>query len=153
MTTCENKIKIKLEVNGQNISEEVEPGLLLIDFLRDRLGLTGAKKGCGEGICGACTVIINGKTAVSCLTLAASVDGCKIETIEGISKNGLTQFQKNLIEEGGIQCGFCTPGIVVSAEALLRKNPKPNEEQTKEALSGNLCRCTGYKRIINAIKK
>ncbi len=135
------------------MSLEVEDGIRLIDLLRDTLGLTGTKEGCGVGECGACTVIVNGKAVCSCITLAASLGGANVITIEGLSKNGeLDAIQQAILDHHALQCGFCTPGIVMSAKALLDANPNPTTEEIKEALSGNLCRCTGYQQVIDAVE-
>jgi carbon-monoxide dehydrogenase small subunit len=125
---------------------------LLVDLLREALGLTGTKVSCGEGECGACTVLVNGKAINSCITLAVSVGGCEITTIEGLAKDGnLHPLQEAFIEHGAAQCGFCTPGMILSAKALLDKSPHPNEDEIKQALAGNLCRCTGYASILRAV--
>ena len=140
-------------LNGESMSLEVEDGIRLIDLLRDTLGLTGTKEGCGVGECGACTVIVNGKAVCSCITLAASLGGANVITIEGLSKNGeLDAIQQAILDHHALQCGFCTPGIVMSAKALLDANPNPTTEEIKEALSGNLCRCTGYQQVIDAVE-
>ena len=145
-------IKVSINVNGINYCREIDPTVRLIDFLRDELKLKGTKEGCGEGECGACTVIVNGKTINSCLMLASSVNGKNVITIEGVSYKGkLHPIQEAFMEVGAVQCGYCTPGMILSAKALLDKNPNANEEEIKVALSGNLCRCTGYKKIIQAI--
>ncbi len=123
-----------------------------MDILRDNLGLTGTKEGCGVGECGACTVIINGKAVCSCITLAAGLNGAEVTTIEGLSKNGeLDVIQQAILDHHALQCGFCTPGIVMSAKALLDANPHPTTQQIKEAIAGNLCRCTGYQQVIEAV--
>jgi carbon-monoxide dehydrogenase small subunit len=123
-----------------------------LDILRDNLGLTGTKEGCGVGECGACTVIINGKAVCSCITLAAGLNGAEVTTIEGLSKNGeLDVIQQAILDHHALQCGFCTPGIVMSAKALLDANPHPTTQQIKEAIAGNLCRCTGYQQVIEAV--
>ncbi len=146
-------VNIKVNINGDDYELAVEPNTLLLDLLRNTLGLTGTKKSCETGECGACTVILDGLTVNSCLVLAAEVDGKSITTIEGLSKNGeLHPLQESFIEEGALQCGFCTPGMILSAKALLDKNPDPTDEEIKIAIAGNLCRCTGYKKIITAIK-
>lgn len=148
------KVKIKFYLNGKEISLMTEPNRRLIDLLREDLNLTGTKEGCAIGECGACTVIIDGKTANSCLVLAGQVDGCKITTIEGIATNGkLHPIQENFLKYGAIQCGFCTPGMVLSAFTLLEENSNPGEDEITEAIAGNLCRCTGYKQIIEAVQK
>ena len=144
--------KITLKVNGERYEMRVPVERLLVDLLREDLGLTGTKISCGEGECGACTVLLNGKAITSCLTLAASVDGCEITTIEGLAKHGeLHPLQEAFIENGAAQCGFCTPGMILAAKALLDKNPRPSEDEIKQALAGNLCRCTGYASILRAV--
>jgi aerobic carbon-monoxide dehydrogenase small subunit len=146
-------MEIKFYLNGKQVCLEAEAGMRLVDLLRDKLNLTGTKEGCGVGECGACTVLMNGRAVNSCLVLAAQIQDSEIITIEGIS-NGkeLHLLQKKFLEYGAIQCGFCTPGMVLSAYALLEENPNPNEEEIKDAIAGNLCRCTGYKQIIDAVK-
>lgn len=145
-------ISITVEVNGSTQRLKVMPYQTLAAVIREQLGLLGTKVSCGEGECGACTVILDGKAVNSCMVLAVEADGCSILTIEGLAKNGeLHPIQTAFIEEGAVQCGFCTPGMVMSTKALLDENPEPEEEQIREALAGNLCRCTGYHRIINAV--
>lgn len=145
-------IKVSINVNGINYTKEIDPSIRLIDFLRDELKLKGTKEGCGEGECGACTVIVNGKAINSCLMLASSADGKNVITIEGISdKDTLHPIQEAFMETGAVQCGYCTPGMILSAKALLDKKPNASEEEIKVSLSGNLCRCTGYKKIIQAV--
>lgn len=145
-------IKVSINVNGINYTKEIDPSIRLIDFLRDELKLKGTKEGCGEGECGACTVIVNGKAINSCLMLASSADGKNVITIEGVSdKDKLHPIQEAFMEVGAVQCGYCTPGMILSAKALLDKKPNASEEEIKVALSGNLCRCTGYKKIIQAV--
>ena len=145
--------KIKFTVNAKEYNINVDDSFRLIDILRDHIGLSGTKEGCGVGECGACTVIVNGEAICSCLVLAGQLEGAIIETIENLEKNKtLSKLQKLFLEHGAIQCGFCTPGMLMSAKALLDKNPKPTEAEIKEALEGNLCRCTGYIPIINAVK-
>ena len=145
--------QISLIVNGQRITATVDPGLTLLRFLRENLKLTGTKEGCGQGECGACTVLVNNQAVNSCLIPVVAVDGCEVVTIEGLARNGeLDPLQQAFIDEGAIQCGFCTPGAIMSAKALLLSNPKPTEKEIREALSGNLCRCTGYQKIIRAVK-
>ena len=140
-------------VNGDTYEILVDPNEILVDVIRNRLGLTGTKEGCGTGDCGACTVIIDGKSVNSCLMLAIEVNGKNILTIEGVAKDGeLHAIQKAFINEGAIQCGFCTPGMILSAKALLDENPHPTGEEIRKHIAGNLCRCTGYKKIIKAIQ-
>ncbi|NHV97507.1 MAG: (2Fe-2S)-binding protein [Thaumarchaeota archaeon] len=148
------KQRIKLFVNGDVYEVYTEPNRTLLDVLREDLELTGTKRGCDSGECGACTVLLNGKPVNSCLVLAPEVDGQEVVTIEGISKPGspLHPVQEAFIEKWAIQCGFCTPGMIISAKALLDRNPDPSEEEIKQALAGNLCRCTGYVKIIEAVK-
>lgn len=139
-------------VNGEKISREIKDDELLLTFLREDLGLTGTKEGCGEGDCGACTVLVDGVSVNSCLYLAALAEGKSITTIEGIAKNGeLSEIQSAFIRHGAIQCGFCSPGMIVSAEYLLSQNPDPTPEEIRRGLSGNLCRCTGYQQMVDAI--
>lgn len=148
------EIQISFILNGEKIELKTKPNKRLLDILRDDLGLTGTKEGCSIGECGACTVIVNGKAVNSCLVLVGEVDGADVITIEGIAKNGnLHPLQENFLKYGAVQCGFCTPGMILSAYALLLKKKKPDEEEIKEAIAGNLCRCTGYKQIIEAIKQ
>ncbi len=147
------KVKVKFKLNGKELELETKPNKRLLDLLRDDLNLTGTKEGCSIGECGACTVIMNGKAVNSCLVLAGEINNSEIITIEGIAQNGnLHPLQENFLKYGAVQCGFCTPGMILSAYALLRVNPEPDEETIKEAIAGNLCRCTGYKQIIEAIK-
>lgn len=144
---------IRLRVNSKEYQLSVNPDRLLIDLLREDLGLTGTKRGCGEGECGSCTVILNGEATLSCLTPAMKADGAEIFTVEGLAKDErLHPLQQAFWEKGAVQCGFCTPGMLMSAKALLDKNPTPEIEEIKEAISGNLCRCTGYIKIVEAIK-
>lgn len=147
-------IKINFEVNQKKYELKVDDSRRLLDILREDLGLTGTKEGCAIGECGACTVIMNGDAVNSCLILAAQIDGKKIETVENLERDGiLSKLQQAFVENGAIQCGFCTPGMLMSAKALLDKNPHPTEHEIKEALEGNLCRCTGYIPIIRSVKK
>ncbi len=144
---------VNLTINGQAVEEIVPDNLLLIDFLRDRRGLTGAKMGCDGGECGACTVLVDGSPRLSCITLAARCNGAAIETIEGQATAGrLSALQRAFHENLGTQCGFCTPGMIMAAAGLLRENPDPDEEQIRTALGGNLCRCTGYVKIIRSVQ-
>ena len=143
---------IELKVNGESYEAAVDPHRTLLEVLRENLGLTGAKEGCDLGACGACTVLIDGKAVLSCLTLAVDSQKKEITTIEGLAKEGkLHPLQQNFVDHGAIQCGFCTPGMILSAKAMLDKSPKPTEEEVKRGISGNLCRCTGYTKIIEAI--
>jgi len=147
-------MELNVTINGKRHKLDVDADKRLIDILRENLNLTGCKEGCGEGECGACTVIINDKPVNSCLTLAATIEGAVIETIEGLAQNGsLSMLQRAFVEETAIQCGYCTPGMIMSSEALLRKNPNPSEADIKNALAGNICRCSGYTQIIRAIKR
>ena len=144
---------IRMWINGQECEDAISDSALLIDHLRHSHGLTGTKQGCDGGECGACTVLIDGEARPACITLAASCEGRHIETIEGQAKGGrLTQLQRAFHENLGAQCGFCTPGMIMAAEALLRRNPDPDEEAIREALGGNLCRCTGYVKIIKSVR-
>ncbi len=147
------KRKIQIEVNGEGVTLEVEPDDLLVDVLRRDLKLTGTKVGCREGECGVCSVILNGKVVPSCLIPVMKADGGKVTTIEGLGKNGdLHPIQKAFVEKGAVQCGFCTPGMILSAKNLLDEKPNPTIEEIKIAISGVLCRCTGYQKIIQAIQ-
>lgn len=147
-------MKIELIVNGARKMVDVMPNELLINVLREKLGLTGTKYGCGIGECGACTVMVDGEPVLSCLTLAVEVAGREIKTIEGIAMDGrLDPIQEAFIEEGAIQCGYCTPGFIITAKALLNENTSPSREEIIEYIKGNLCRCTGYINIIKAIQK
>jgi carbon-monoxide dehydrogenase small subunit len=147
--------RIRMNINGSIHEVEVQSGEFLSEVLRDKLYLTGTKESCGIGDCGSCTVIMNGVTVASCLTLAVEADGTEIVTIEGIApgEGELHPIQSKFSDSGAIQCGFCTPGMIVSAKALLDRNPTPSEEEIKDAISGNLCRCTGYIKIIEAISQ
>lgn len=146
------KHKIRFILNNESITHEVEPNQTLLSMLRDEFDLTGAKEGCGLGECGACTILLNGRPVNSCLLLAIEADGKEILTIEGLSSGDeLDELQISFIEKGAIQCGYCTPGMVITAKALLNENPHPSEEEVKHAISGNLCRCTGYQKIVEAI--
>lgn len=146
-------MKLTAVINGTPVEKEVDGSKRLIDFLRDDLGLTGTKEGCSEGECGACTVILNGEAVPSCLVLAGQIQGGEVLTVEGLEKNGEPDIlQKKIIEHGAIQCGFCTPGFLMSAKALFMKNPHPSSEEICRAIEGNLCRCTGYIKIVEAIE-
>ncbi len=145
---------INTRINGEDYEVLVEPRKALLSMLRDQLQMTGTKEGCSTGDCGACTVIMDGKTVTSCLVLAVEADGSEITTIEGIAADvALHPVQKAMVERGGIQCGFCTPGMIVSAVQLLRETPNPNEHQIRRAIAGNLCRCTGYTKIVEAVQE
>lgn len=149
------KTEIFFIINGSEVSVTVDAHKRLIDVLRGTLGLTGTKEGCGEGECGACTVIVNGRAVNSCLYPALEVDGKTVVTIEGLHSPSLqlSELQQAFVDQGGIQCGFCTPGMIMSAKALLDANPEPTEEEIRDALQGNLCRCTGYVQIVEAVKQ
>ena len=144
---------INLTINDLPYELAVEPNQTLADLIRYELGLTGTKKGCDTGDCGACTVSMNGDVVNSCLVLAVQADGCNIQTVEGLSNGeGLHPVQQAFIEKGGIQCGFCSPGMIMSAKTLLEKNPNPTEAEIRQGLSGNLCRCTGFQKIFEAVE-
>ncbi|MGH9429989.1 MAG: (2Fe-2S)-binding protein [Terriglobia bacterium] len=146
------KEKVHLEVNGRQHRLEIEPNRLLLDVLRQDLDMTGSKRGCDDSSCGACTVLIDGEPQMSCLMLAVSYQDCRITTIEGLARNGeLESLQQGFVVEGGAQCGYCTPGMILTAKSLLDHNPEPTEEEIREAISGNLCRCTGYTQIMTSI--
>jgi len=145
-------LKVSFVLNGKEVTVDTEPGRTLLSVLREDFGLIGVKEGCGQGECGACTVLLNGKPVNSCLILVPKVQGAHVTTIEGITpREGLHPLQKSFLEHGAVQCGFCTTGMIMSAYALLQKNPHPTVEEIKVAISGNLCRCTGYAQIIEAI--
>jgi carbon-monoxide dehydrogenase small subunit len=144
---------IQLKVNGDSYQVLVKPNMTLLEILREELNFTGTKKGCNEGECGACTVILEGKPVCSCLVLALEAEGKEVVTIEGLANGDeLHPLQKAFIDNGAIQCGFCTPGMILSAKALLDNNPRPTDIEIKEAIAGNICRCGGYNVIVNAIK-
>lgn len=148
------KRNINFRINGKEMIVLADPSMTLLDFLRDRLLLTGTKHSCGVGECGACTVILNGEAVNSCLTLTGQIEGGELLTIEGLAHDGkLDAVQKAFLEEHAVQCGFCTPGMVMSAKVLLLHNPHPSRDEIRRALSGNLCRCTGYDAIINAVER
>jgi len=147
------KTVVRVKVNGTSREAEVEPRLLLVHFIRDILGLTGTHVGCDTTNCGACTVLLNGKPVKSCTVFTVQVDDQEIRTIEGVADNGkLHPLQEGFREEHGLQCGFCTPGMILSAKALLERNPHPTEQEIRWGISGNLCRCTGYQNIIKAVQ-
>lgn len=140
-------------INGEAITAEVDPSISLAQFLRENLYLTGTKIGCGKGECGACTIIMDGKSVTSCIIPVLRAEGAVIQTIEGVAKNGkLHPLQEEFINQGAVQCGFCTPGMIMSAKALLDENPEPKKEEIREALGGNICRCTGYVNIERAVE-
>jgi carbon-monoxide dehydrogenase small subunit len=147
-----SKIHVTDTVNGDPAEFLTDPGTTLLDALRDELGLTGSKEGCGSGDCGACSVLVDGRLVCSCLVLAAEAEGRRIETIEGMAHGGeLHPLQQKFLEHAALQCGFCTPGLLVAAKALLDAKPDPTEEETRYWLAGNLCRCTGYDKVIRAV--
>ena len=144
---------LALKVNGRAREDAVADNTLLLDYLRDNVGLTGTKQGCDGGECGACTVLVDGEPRLSCITLAASCAGRQVETIEGLAADGrMSRLQRAFHEKLGTQCGFCTPGMIMAAEALLRQNAHPTDREIREALSGNLCRCTGYVKIVESVQ-
>ena len=146
--------RITLTVNDVVETVDVPQSMTLLQMLREKLSLTGTKNGCSAGECGACTVLMNDEPVNSCMVLAAECDGANIVTVEGLAKGGkLSKLQDTIIKTGGVQCGFCTPGMLISATALLKRNPHPTENEIREALVGNLCRCTGYFRIVEAVKE
>jgi len=149
------KTSIELTVNGENYQFDVEPRTTLVELLRDKIYLTGTKEGCGAGECGTCTVLLDGRPVNSCLVLAVDAKGCAVTTIEGlVSEDGsLHPLQQSFIDKGAVQCGFCSPGMILSAKGLLDKNPDADEEEIKRALSGVLCRCGSYQKIIEAVKE
>jgi carbon-monoxide dehydrogenase small subunit len=148
------KTQVRLQVNGFEYDLLIKPHWTLVDVLRDEIGLTGTKKGCGKGECGACTVIMDDEAILACLVLAVRAQGKRILTIEGLAREGkLDSLQDAFVKYGAIQCGFCTPGMIMISRALLNKIPHPTEEEIKKVLSGNLCRCTGYVKIIEAVRK
>jgi len=144
--------KISLKVNNETRFVHVEPNEILLDVLRDKLGIKSPKSGCERGDCGACTILLNGESVKSCLVFAIECDGMDIRTIEGLAEKGLSELQESFIKHNSFQCGFCAPGVIISAAELLEHNPKPNREEIKEAIAGNLCRCTGYESIIEAVE-
>jgi len=147
------KTQVRLQVNGSEYDLLIEPRWTLLDVLRDEIGLTGTKEGCGKGECGACTVVMDGEAVLSCLVLAIQAQGKNILTIEGLAREGrLDSLQDAFVKYGAIQCGYCTPGMIMTSKALLSKKPHPTEDEIKTVLSGNLCRCTGYVKIIEAVR-
>jgi carbon-monoxide dehydrogenase small subunit len=145
-------IPIRLTINGKEVSREVEPRMLLVHFIREELNLTGTHIGCDTTSCGACTINLDGKAIKSCTMFAVQADGHQLETIEGLADNGLHPLQEGFWEKHGLQCGYCTPGMIMTAKAFLSENPNPTEEEIRWAISGNLCRCTGYINIVEAIQ-
>ncbi len=146
-------VSLTMTLNNEEVTIEVGPDALLVDVLRDQLELTGTKEACGEGECGACTVLLDGEPVTSCLVPALKAQGREVMTVEGLASGGeLHPLQKAFIEHGAVQCGYCTPGMLMSAKALLDKNPHPTEGEIRQAISGNLCRCTGYVKIVEAIE-
>ena len=151
--SMEGKVKLSLIVNGKKISSNIKPNTTLAEFLRDELKLTGTKLVCNQGECGSCSVLMNGAAIYSCHLLALDADGCEIITIEGLLENDeLNSVQKSFVEHDGLQCGFCTPGQIVAASALLKNNPNPSDEEIKKGMSGNLCRCGAYPKIFDSVK-
>jgi len=145
-------MKLVITVNGRERTFDVPPNTLLLNLLRERLDLTGSKYGCGIGECGACTVLLDGEPVLGCMTLAADCDGKTVETIEGLGEDSLHPIQTAYLEEGAVQCGFCTPGFIMTTKALLHENPDPSEAEIREYLKGNACRCTGYVNIVKAVQ-
>ena len=149
----EHAVEATLTVNGKQVRRRIEPRMHLVDFLREELGLTGSHLGCEHGVCGACTVRVDGEIVRGCLMLAVQANGCKVETVEGLSDSGeLKRLQKAFHERNALQCGFCTPGMLLAAQDLLKRNPKPDREAIRAHISGNFCRCTGYQAIVDAIE-
>ena len=146
-------IKISFKLNGKWVEADVQPHKRALDFLRDDMEMTSVKEGCSEGECGACTIIVNGRNVHSCLMLAVELDGKDVWTLEGIVESGETYISEAYADVGAVQCGFCTPGFIVSTKVLLDENPDPSEEDIKKGLEGNICRCTGYAKIIEAVKE
>ncbi len=146
-------MNIRFTLNGQDTELEVHPDRRVIDILREDLGLTGTKESCGSGECGSCTILVEGETRLACLMLAAQLEGCRVTTIEGLShEDELHPLQEAFVEHGAVQCGFCTPGMVLTTLSLLERNPRPSRAQIREAIGGNLCRCTGYQKIVDAVE-
>lgn len=154
MCIMTERAKITVSINGLSYTREVEPRMLLADFLRHELGLTGTHVGCEHGVCGACTVLLDGRSARSCLTLAVQADGTEIETVEGLGTvEQLGRVQQAFRDHHGLQCGFCTPGFIMTITDMLRHHSLDNDAEIREALSGNICRCTGYEHIVNAVRE
>ena len=152
MSNAPSMVEFTFKVNGETVSPRIDPEATLLDVLRNDLELTGTKYGCGEGECGACAVLLDGKLVNSCLVLAVECAGAEVLTIEGLKTNGrLHPIQQAFIDHGAVQCGFCTPGMIMATYALLEANPSPDEDQIKRGLEGNLCRCTGYRKIVDAV--
>lgn len=146
-------MKVTLTINGKEFQREIDPRMLLVDFIREEAGLTGTHVGCDTSNCGACAVLLDGKAVKSCTIFAVQANGRSITTIEGLEENGkLNAIQKAFLEKHGLQCGYCTPGMIIASYQLLKENPNPSEKEIKKALTGNLCRCTGYKQIIESVK-
>ena len=146
------KITITLNINDNPVEVKVSPNNTLLEVLRDDLDLTGSKESCSEGVCGSCTIHMDNKPVRSCLTLALEAEGCRIKTVEGLANgDDLSNLQQSFIDHGAVQCGFCTPGMLMSADALLENNPEPDEKTVRKALAGNICRCTGYAKIVDAV--
>ena len=149
----DNTLHIEFELNGMPVSVDTEPNRRLVDLLRETLKMTSVKEGCGEGECGACTVLVNDIPVTSCTMLAGQVQGERVTTLEGLAQNGeLHPLQRTFIEAGAVQCGYCTPGMILTAKSLLMHNPRPTRAEIKKAMSGNLCRCTGYAKIAQAVE-
>lgn len=146
-------ITIQLTVNGDSYTIEIQPEETLLHVLRERIGLTGTKEGCGEGDCGACTIVVDGKSVNSCIYPAIQADGCKVLTVEGVEKDPKLQaIQQAFVDHGAVQCGFCSPGMIMATCALLDENPSPTEAEIRRGLSGNICRCTGYQAMVDAVQ-
>jgi carbon-monoxide dehydrogenase small subunit len=145
---------VQIDVNGERHEVMVRPRQMLVEVLREKIGLTGTKDGCEQGVCGACTVLLDDRPVLSCITLAVECDGKRVRTVEGLAQDGnLSALQQAFLDQGGFQCGFCTPGMLMSATALLERNPKPSLAEIKKALEGNLCRCTGYNTVVAAVRQ
>ena len=147
------KLPVKMTINGQSYSHEVEPRLLLVHYIRETVGLTGTHVGCDTSQCGACTIIMDGQAVKACNFFAVQTDGADITTIQGLANGGLHPLQRAFHEEHALQCGYCTPGMILAASDLLRDNPHPSDEEIREGLEGNLCRCTGYENIVRAVRR